>query len=81
MWQTLGATRRREKSFTFTNFQAKYYVHDGGSGGGGGDADDADGDGDDADADDADDAGDGEGATKEKEETISFTKDSFCDDI
>ena len=79
MWQTLGATRKREESFTFTNFQAKYYVHDGGSGGGGGDADDADGD--DADADDGDDAGDGEGATKEKEETISFTKDSFCNDV
>ena len=79
MWPTLGATRKREESFTFTNFQAKYYVHDGGSGGGGGDADDADGD----DADDADDAGDGhgEGATKEKEETISFTKDSFCNDV
>ena len=79
MWPTLGATRKREESFTFTNFQAKYYVHDGGSGGGGGDADDADGD--DADAYDADDAGDGEGATKEKEETISFTKDSFCNDV
>ena len=79
MWPTLGATRKREESFTFTNFQAKYYVHDGGSGGGGGDGDDADGD--DADADDGDDAGDGEGATKEKEETISFTKDSFCNDI
>ena len=71
MWPTLGAKRKREESFTFTNFQAKYYVHDGGSGGGGGDAD----------ADDADDADDGEGATKEKEETISFTKDSFCNDI
>ena len=37
MWPTLGATRGREESFTFTNSQARDYICQGGDSGGGDD--------------------------------------------